>query len=100
MAAAQAMAKGSVGQGSLGRRRGAEAARVGGSWRKSAFLGGRLAVGPRRPRPVSRILVTSPAVQVIESPESSVFFCCIRFSSIQRDEIVLFRKDRDEFACR
>ncbi|KAG0552742.1 hypothetical protein BDA96_01G533400 [Sorghum bicolor] len=63
MAAAQAMAKGSVGQGSLGRRRGAEAARVGGSWRKSAFLGGRLAVGPRRPRPVSRILVTSPAVQ-------------------------------------
>jgi len=81
MAAAQAMAKGSV--GSLGRRRGAEAARVGGSWRKSSFLGGRLAVGPRRPGPVSRILVTSPA-QVIESPKSSLI------TLIPKDFLVCF----------
>ncbi|XP_066358301.1 thioredoxin-like 1-2, chloroplastic isoform X1 [Miscanthus floridulus] len=70
MAAAQAMAKGSV--GSLGRRRGAEAARVGGSWRKSSFLGGRLAVGPRRPGPVFRILVTSPAQSFDMAASSSL----------------------------
>ncbi|KAJ1298736.1 hypothetical protein BS78_01G476400 [Paspalum vaginatum] len=57
MAAAQAAAKGSV--GSLGRRRGPAAVRSGGSWRKIPFLGGRLAVGPRRSRPVSRNLVAS-----------------------------------------
>lgn len=59
MAAAQAvvMAKGSA--GSLGQRRGAVAVRGGGSWRKSPFLGRRLAGGPRRSRPVSRNLVVS-----------------------------------------
>jgi hypothetical protein len=70
MAAAQALAKVSVGSpggnrgaGSFGRRRGAVSVRLGGSWswswRKSPFLGGRMAVGPRR----SRNLVASP-VQV------------------------------------
>jgi hypothetical protein len=68
MAAAQALAKvsvgspgGSRGAGSFGRRRGAVSVRLGGSWswRKSPFLGGRMAVGPRR----SRNLVASP-VQV------------------------------------
>ncbi|CAN6302235.1 unnamed protein product [Urochloa humidicola] len=69
MAAAQAVAKVSVGSpggnraaGSLGRRRAAVAMRFGGSWswRKSPFLGGRMAVGPRRSRPASRNLVASP----------------------------------------
>ncbi|OEL38961.1 Thioredoxin-like 1-2, chloroplastic [Dichanthelium oligosanthes] len=67
MAAAQAVANVSVGSpggnraaGSLGRRRGAAAVRLGGSWRKSSFLSGRMAVGPRRSRPVSRNLVASP----------------------------------------
>ncbi|KAL6648224.1 hypothetical protein ACP70R_002271 [Stipagrostis hirtigluma subsp. patula] len=71
MAAAQAVAKGSVvAPGLLGRRRGAVAARmataspsavrIGGSWRKTTFLGGRLAAGPRRSRPASRSLVASP----------------------------------------
>ncbi|KAF8728554.1 hypothetical protein HU200_017817 [Digitaria exilis] len=73
MAAAQAVAKGSVvspcgyraSPGLLGRRRGAVAARIapsavriGGSWKKTAFLGGRLAVGPRRSRPESRNLAS------------------------------------------
>jgi len=77
-AAAQAVAKGSVlspsghraAPGLLGRRRGAVAARmapsavrIGGPWGKTAFLGGRLAVGPRRSRSASRTLVASP-VQV------------------------------------
>jgi hypothetical protein len=63
-AAAQAAAKGTVLSpcGNLGRRRGAVAAvRIGGSWSKTAFLGGRLAVGPRRSG--SQSLVASP-VQV------------------------------------
>lgn len=78
MAAAHAVAKGSVvspggsraAPGLLSRRRGAVAARmapaamrIGGSWKKTAFLGGRLAVGPRRSRSASRTLVASP-VQV------------------------------------
>jgi hypothetical protein len=77
-AAAQAVAKGSVvspsgnraAPGLLDRRRGAVAARmapsavrIGGTWRKTAFLGGRLAVGPRRSRSAPRTLVASP-VQV------------------------------------
>jgi hypothetical protein len=64
MAVAQALVKGSVLSpcGNLGRRRSAVAAvRIGGSWKKNAFLGGRLAVGSRRSR--SRSLVASP-VQV------------------------------------
>jgi hypothetical protein len=71
MAVAMAVVKGTVVPpcGNLGRRRGAVAAarmapsavRIGGSWSKTAFLGGRLAVGPRRSR--SRSLVASP-VQV------------------------------------
>ncbi|RLN40837.1 thioredoxin-like 1-2, chloroplastic [Panicum miliaceum] len=65
MAAAQALAKVSVGSpggnrgaGSFGRRRAAVSVRLGGSWswRKSPFLGGRMAAGPRR----SRNLVASP----------------------------------------
>ncbi|CAL4929130.1 unnamed protein product [Urochloa decumbens] len=69
MAAAQAVAKVSVGSpggnraaGSLGRRRAAVAMLFGGSWswRKSPFLGGRMAVGPRRSRAASRNLVASP----------------------------------------
>ncbi|KAK3151507.1 hypothetical protein QOZ80_3AG0246760 [Eleusine coracana subsp. coracana] len=69
MAAAQAMAKGSIVSpcGNLGRRRGAVAARmapstvrIGGSWRKTAFLGGRLAVGTRKSRSGSRSLMASP----------------------------------------
>ncbi|KAL6902217.1 hypothetical protein ACP4OV_005093 [Aristida adscensionis] len=77
-AAAQAVVKGSVvtpvgnraAPGILGRRRGAVAARmatsapsavrIGGAWRKTPFLGGRLVVGPRRSRPASRNLVASP----------------------------------------
>uniref|UniRef100_A0A0A9DUU0 Thioredoxin domain-containing protein n=1 Tax=Arundo donax TaxID=35708 RepID=A0A0A9DUU0_ARUDO len=71
MATVQAVAKGSVESprprgsrtaGSLGCRSGAVAVRVGGSWRKSPFLGGRLAVGPRGPRAVSRNLVASPVL--------------------------------------
>jgi hypothetical protein len=66
MAAAQALVSPC---GNLGRRRSAVAAarmapsavRIGGSWKKNAFLGGRLAVGSRKPR--SRSLVASP-VQV------------------------------------
>ncbi|CAN6320143.1 unnamed protein product [Urochloa humidicola] len=75
MAVAQAVAKGSVvspcgnraAPGLLGRRRGAVAARmapsavrIGGSWRKTAFLGGTLAVGPRRSKSASRTLFASP----------------------------------------
>ncbi|XP_062211118.1 thioredoxin-like 1-2, chloroplastic [Phragmites australis] len=76
MAAAQAVVKGSVvstygnraAPGLLGRRRAtarmatsaASAVRISGSWRKIPFLGGRLAVGPRRSRPASRSLVASP----------------------------------------
>ncbi|CAL4939194.1 unnamed protein product [Urochloa decumbens] len=76
MAAAQAVANGSVvspcgnraAPGLMGRRRGAVAARmapaaavrIGGAWRKTEFLGGRLALGPRRSRSASRTLFASP----------------------------------------
>ena len=82
MAAAQTVAKGSVvspcgnraAPGFLGRRRGAVAARmapsavrIGGSWRKTAFPGGRVALGTRRSRPASRSLFASPAQVNIDS---------------------------------
>lgn len=101
MAATQAIAKGSV--GSLGRRRGAVAARVGGSWRKTPLLGDRLAVGPRRSRPVSRILVTSPA-QVIQSPEyitlisKDSFFFVLLLGFPLFSVVKLFYEDRDELS--
>nr|ACN36361.1 unknown [Zea mays] len=75
MAAAQVVAKGSVVSpcgnravpGLLGRRRDAVAAqmtpsavRIGGSWRKNAFPGVRLALGTRRSRPASRSFSASP----------------------------------------
>lgn len=77
MATTQAVAKGSVvspcgnrAAGFLGRRRGAVAARMSPSapptmriGRKTPFLGGRLAVVPRRSKLVARNLVSSP-VQV------------------------------------
>ncbi|KAJ1297337.1 hypothetical protein BS78_01G367700 [Paspalum vaginatum] len=67
MAAAQAVVKGGVvSPGLLGRRRCAVAARmapsavrIGGPWRKTAFLSGRLAFSPRRSRPASRTLAAS-----------------------------------------
>uniref|UniRef100_A0A0A9F0V9 Thioredoxin domain-containing protein n=1 Tax=Arundo donax TaxID=35708 RepID=A0A0A9F0V9_ARUDO len=77
MAASQVVAKGTVvspcgnrGAGLLGRRRGAVAARmaasvpsavrIGGAWRKTPFLSGRLSVVSRRSRSASRSLVASP----------------------------------------